>query len=281
MMNRIRNGLWGAGLMLAGALYAAPATPAPAAMPATGTSTAAVAALVTKASASAAAAVKPVDFNTVGGVIQAGGWCMIALIGLSVIGVALAVYYLLVLRPAVLYPEPFLRQLEVAAANGNLQEMRDLCLASDAPAAQVILGGLEQLDLDSAADYNTVNAAMEDEGSRQASSLWQKIQYLLDVAVVAPMVGLLGTVLGMLQSFAGIQAEIGSVIPTALAHGVAMALITTAGGLAVGIPAMIAYAVFRGRVMSLVAGMETACGRIMRRLCFSLKTGAKAPPKGK
>ncbi len=222
--------------------------------------------------------------STLSELIHAGGWTMYVIVAMSVVALALTVYYLLSLRPSVLYPHALLHKLEIAAAEGDVQLLRDLCVGSDAAAAQVLLGGLEQLEMDNRLDYTVIMAAMEDEGSRQASMLWQRIQYLLDVAVVAPMVGLLGTVLGMLQAFGNLQAEIGSVIPTNLAHGVAKALITTAGGLVVGIPAMLLYGLFRGRVMSLVTGMETACGRIMRRLCMSLKqpaAGEQAKAKAK
>ena len=70
----------------------------------------------------------------------------------------------------------------------------------------------------------------------------------------------------MLKSFANLQAEVGSVIPTSLSTGVSQALITTAGGLVVGIAAMILYSVFRGRVNALVSLMESSANRVVRRL---------------
>ena len=79
------------------------------------------------------------------------------------------------------------------------------------------------------------------------------------------------------RSFAGMRTELGSVIPTELAHGVAQALICTAGGLVLAIPSMLLYAMFRSRVLALVSGLESNCGRILRRLCFALNN----PPKSK
>jgi biopolymer transport protein ExbB len=130
----------------------------------------------------------------------------------------------------------------------------------------VIAAAVEQVEGSERVDYLIVRDAIEGEGARQASLLWQRIQYLMDVAVIAPMVGLLGTVLGMLQSFAGMEVEMGVVKPLAVAAGVAKALITTVGGLIVGIVAMGLYALFRGRVNSLVGGLENGCGRVFRRL---------------
>jgi len=202
--------------------------------------------------------------------IRTGGWTMAGIVLLSVLAVALIIYFLLTIREEIVFPARFIHKAETLAAAGDIQGVRDLCLADDSAAAKVLLAALEQLEMDKHAAYDLLSAAMEDEGTRQAGLLWQRIQYLLDVAVVAPMMGLLGTVLGMIQAFSSLQAELGSVIPLSLAQGVAKALVTTAGGLAVGIPAMLIYAVFRGRVLSLVAGLETAGGRVMRRLWFAV-----------
>lgn len=202
--------------------------------------------------------------------IRTGGWTMGGILLLSILAVALIVYFLLTIREEILMPRRFIQKVEAAAAAGDIQGVRDLCLADDSAAAKVLLAALEQLEVDKKAGYDMLSAAMEDEGARQAGVLWQRIQYLMDVAVVAPMMGLLGTVLGMIQAFSSLQAELGTVIPLSLAQGVAKALVTTAGGLAVGIPAMLIFAVFRGRVLSLVAGLEGVCGRVMRRLWFAV-----------
>ncbi|MFA4945089.1 MAG: MotA/TolQ/ExbB proton channel family protein [Lentisphaeria bacterium] len=247
---------------------------------------AAVAAILTATAGGAraqelAAAESPitgVDFTSVSSLVIAGGWTMYVIIGMSVIALFLAFYYLFTLRPVILYPAVLLRNLEAAATQGDLAGMRNLCHESKAPVARIIESTLEQMEMAGGANSDAIRTAMEDEGSRQANVLWQRIQYLLDVAVVAPMVGLLGTVLGMIQSFANLQAEVGGVvIPTAMAQGVAKALITTAGGLMVGIPAMLVYALFRGRVTALIAGMELACSRVLRRLCATLSHAAAKP----
>ena len=224
-----------------------------------------------------AAAGPGLHLKTLGDVIHAGGWCMYPILGLSVIGLFLAIYFLFSLREEVVYPSMFLGQAEAAIRQGDNEGLRQHCQGNDSAAAKVILAALEQLDVREKVDYEVIQSALEDEGSRQASLLWARVQYLLDIAVVAPMIGLLGTVLGMLQSFSNLQAEVGAVIPLAMAQGVAVAIITTVGGLMVGIPAMLLYAVFRTRVTRLVAGLEIACGHILRMYYAHLRQSQAKP----
>ena len=104
---------------------------------------------------------------------------------------------------------------------------------------------------------------IESEGRRQADRILGPTQYLLDIAAVAPMVGLLGTVFGMIKAFSVIAYDIAKAKPILLAHGVAMALITTAFGLIVGIPAMVAYAYFRRKGIKVVSRLEFASTEIL------------------
>ena len=99
---------------------------------------------------------------------------------------------------------------------------------------------------------------MEGEGGRQATLMQNQTQYLLDIAIIAPMIGLLGTVMGMLRAFNSVALDIARARPLELAGGVSQALITTIAGLIVAIPAMIAYAYFRGRSSRLITELEGA-----------------------
>ena len=148
-----------------------------------------------------------------------------------------------------------------------LDALRTLCAENDSAAARVIGAAAEHVIGDAAASYSAVRDAVEDEAARQAGVLWQRIQYLLDVAVIAPMVGLLGTVLGMMRAFAGL--EVGVSIANkadALASGIGQAMYTTAGGLVGGIGSMLVYALFRGWVNRHIGQLELACNRVIRRL---------------
>jgi biopolymer transport protein ExbB len=129
--------------------------------------------------------------------------------------------------------------------------------------------------LTSALDYVTragkpdtalLKEIIEGEGTRQASIVQNQTQYLLDIAVIAPMCGLLGTVLGMLQAFNVVALDVAKAKPMMLAAGVTKALITTVAGLMVAIPAMIAYAYFRGRVSKLTSGLEAASADVLTLL---------------
>ncbi len=199
-------------------------------------------------------------------IFEKGGFAMKAIAALSFVSVFMTFFYAFTMRPGTLYPRHFLRDAEDAAEEGDLEALRTLCANSDAPAARIIESAAELLVGDNRVDYMLVRDAIEDEGTRQASSLWQRIQYLQDIAVVSPMVGLLGTVLGMMHSFAGLEAGVSFVNKAdALAAGVAEALYTTAAGLLVAIVTMAIYAFYRGRVNRLVGGMELACSHVLRR----------------
>lgn len=204
-------------------------------------------------------------------IIEAGGWPMQVILVLSVVMTFLVILFLFTLRGNVLFPKRFVQEAMDAADEGDIEALEAICHDNDSPASKIVGAAVEQMAGEQRVDYMVIRDAIEDEGGRQASVLWQRIQYLQDIAVIAPMVGLLGTVLGMLESFAGMRTELGAVgiKPEMLAQGVSKALITTAGGLVVGILAMILYAIFRGRVNKLIAGLESACSHVLRR--FMLK----------
>jgi biopolymer transport protein ExbB len=213
-----------------------------------------------------AANTDPQQISSFADVIRAGGWPMYVIIALSAVGLFLVIFYLLTFRAGVLFPRAFMREAAETADRGDAEALKIVCRMHRSPAASIMNAAAEQMTATSRMDYMAVRDAIEDEGSRQAGMLWQRLQYLMDVAVIAPMVGLLGTVLGMLQSFASMKTELGAVRPATLSQGVAQALITTAAGLIVGIAAMILYAIFRGRVSQLIARMEEACSLLLRKL---------------
>ena len=104
------------------------------------------------------------------------------------------------------------------------------------------------------------------EGVRLAGLWNQRISYLADIGSIAPMLGLFGTVLGMIKSFSVVASDIAASRPMMLADGVAEALVTTAAGLVIGIPVMAAYAFFRGRVQGMISDLEAASTILMAQL---------------
>lgn len=102
------------------------------------------------------------------------------------------------------------------------------------------------------------------EGKRIAARAQAAVDWLADVAAVAPLVGLLGTVLGMFRAFGGIASDItAGAKPVVLAQGVSQAIVTTIFGLVVAIPALVAYAFFRRRCAKRIADLEEACEEIL------------------
>jgi biopolymer transport protein ExbB len=188
---------------------------------------------------------------------------MYVLYALSFLSVFLIFYYFFSLRKEVIAPNSLVKEFE--EKKKDLEVMGRICAEDDSPLAKIIGAGVETLRKQNST-YAMVKDAVEDEGSRQSSLLWQRIQYLQDIVVVAPMVGLLGTVQGMIQSFGALYAENMTPKPTLIAHGVAMALITTAAGLVIAILSMIVYSYFRGRVNLLISDLESASSRISREL---------------
>lgn len=197
-------------------------------------------------------------------ILQQGGNTLIVLLVLSVFFVTLSLFLLMTLRNEIMAPKGFLQDAEAAAKDKDLEALKAICSNSSSPAARIIGAAAEEIVMNPDVSYNAVRDSVEDEGNRQAGNIYQKVQYLMDIAVVAPMIGLLGTVLGMREAFSGLRVDIGSSNPVNLADGVSKALITTAAGLILGITAMVVHSYFRGRVHDLLSGLENSCGKILR-----------------
>lgn len=205
------------------------------------------------------------EFSSLQAVMDAGGIPLKIVVVMSILALFLVLFYLFTFRAGMLFPSSFLRKAEESAGEGDLDALRAACEGDSSPASEIIGAAVEQIEVSEELDYTAVRGAIEDEGSRQSNVLWQRLQYLNDIAVITPMIGLLGTVLGMMESFASLQTGISGVKPLTLSQGVAKALITTAGGLIVGIAAMILYALFRGRLNRLIGSLEETCGRILQK----------------
>jgi biopolymer transport protein ExbB len=108
------------------------------------------------------------------------------------------------------------------------------------------------------------------EGVRLAGLWNQRVSYLADIGSIAPMVGLFGTVLGMIKSFTAVSGEMATSRSLLLSSGVAEALIATAAGLVIGIPAMAAFAFFRGRVQTMVSELEASSTVLMAQLSIGM-----------
>lgn len=205
-------------------------------------------------------------------ILQYGGWLMYVLAGLSLLTLSLVIYFLAVLRVGQIAPRSLQRELVDKLRSGNVEDARRTCEYRRGPLAAVTLAGISYLNNVQDLDPMLLKDVMEGEGSRQAESIQGQTQYLLDMAAVAPMVGLLGTVFGMLKAFGSVARDIASAQPVVLAAGVSQALITTAFGLIIGIPSMMFYAVFRRKASKLVAHLESASVDVLTALLSGRRT---------
>ncbi len=219
----------------------------------------------------------PVEQVTLQEFLAKGGVVAKALVGLSVVGLALTFYLALTLRTAAVIPEPFTRDLLHRLHNRQWEACRELCRNHRSPVAALAGAALDFAQRTGRHDPAPIREVLEGEGGRQATRLQNRTQYLLDIGVVAPMIGLLGTVLGMLKAFNVVAGgELAQVRPVQLAGGVSEALITTALGLFIAIPAMAAYAWFRNRTADHVAALESVAAEVL-----SSFTPASDPEAGK
>jgi biopolymer transport protein ExbB len=199
---------------------------------------------------------------TLAELFRLGGPLMYVLCALSVIGLALIVYYAIVLRAGTVAPDTQRLRLRELLRAGREREARTNCADRPTALAAVMAAGLDFAKENPDAPAAAVKDVMESEGVRQAGRMQSLIHYLLDLSSVAPMVGLLGTVIGMLRAFNSVAFDMAKARPMELAGGVGQALITTIAGLCVAIPALIAWAVFRGRVVKLVGRLEVASAEL-------------------
>jgi biopolymer transport protein ExbB len=191
-------------------------------------------------------------------IIQSGGWVMYPLAAMSVVALALFIYFLVVLRRSQIVPAMLHREVVEKIKAGALDDARRACSYRPSPLASVVMVALEYVRTVPKPDPVLLKDVIEGEGGRQAESILGQVQFLLDVAVIAPMLGLLGTVVGMLNAFSRIAGRLDMAKPIFLAEGVAQALITTVFGLVIGIPAMMFYAYFRRRASRMVSHLESA-----------------------
>ncbi|MCA9090408.1 MAG: MotA/TolQ/ExbB proton channel family protein [Planctomycetaceae bacterium] len=209
--------------------------------------------------------------------LQAGGPIGYLIIALSVAMVALIIEHLLSIRPGSLMPRVLVEELHQKLSAGQLAEAHAACNQQPSYIAYVIAAGLKE----SPFGYAAVEKSMEDASSEQAARLSRKIEYLSLIGALAPMLGLMGTVWGMIQAFAEFS-EKANPLPADFAPAISEALVTTLFGLCVAVPALAAYAMFRNRIDEFVAETTLTAEQLMMPVKRSL--GEKRivrPPSGK
>lgn len=187
-----------------------------------------------------AAGVKTVTFAEMW---RVGGWCMWPLGLCSVAALFFVIRNILMLRTKNLLRADLKPQIETLLASRDLKGVREVCQKNPSLMTSVLDAGLERVS-ENDFDPAHVMEAIEEAGNEQMVTFMRPINYLSMIGSVAPMLGLLGTVSGMIKAFANISAG-GMGKPELLAGNIGEALITTAAGLIIAIPAMISYFIFK------------------------------------
>ena len=208
-------------------------------------------------------------------IIASGGLVGLVIFVLSVTAVAFAVKYFLELRPTKIVPEELAAELRELLANGQLQAALDLCKSKSCPLSSVVSAGLLEND----GDWNDIEKTLEDAIAEQAAKYFRKIEILSVIGNIAPMLGLLGTVLGMITAFQQIAVTQGSAQGPELARGIYQALVTTVEGLIVAIPCIGVFAFFRNRVDQFMAEMTSKVQSIFLPLKRYRRRMSNAQPK--
>ena len=201
------------------------------------------------AAAESPAAETPKSFMEI---VFSGGWAgfliILLLLGLSLTAAYLVFEQLMTLRRADIIPAGLGERFRELLASGKVAEAEALCRERPSLLSFVLLNGLSEIE----GGWPAVEKALEDATAEQSARLYRKIEYLSVIGNIAPMVGLLGTVIGMIFAFHQVAISRGSAGAGDLAEGIYQALVTTVGGLIVAIPSLGAFAVFRNRVDQLV-----------------------------
>jgi biopolymer transport protein ExbB len=190
-----------------------------------------------------------------------GGFMMWPLAAAALIGLIIIVWKLFDLSSKSLRTRKFLRDVDELIAQRKINEALALSRDSNTPAGRILAAGLERHDQGS----ERVMKAIENVGLIEMAGLESGLVWLATVSNVAPLLGFLGTVIGMIEAFQAIEAA-GEVEATLVAGGIKVALITTATGLAIAIPMNIAHNYFVTRVDRLVLDMEESAQKMVDAL---------------
>jgi biopolymer transport protein ExbB len=197
------------------------------------------------AAGSADSAIPDIDVREL---FRAGGVIGIIIVALSVAMVALIIEHLLSIRRSALMPRGLAEECHDLIMRRQFKEAYDRCVARPSFLGHQLAAGVREVDL----GYSAVEKAMEDAAAEQSARLFRKIEYLSVISTLAPMLGLLGTVWGMILAFMEFEAKANPQVSD-LAPAIYKALVTTLFGLGVAVPAVAAFAYFRNRIDELVA----------------------------
>ncbi len=209
--------------------------------------------------------------------ILAGRYMMIPILLASLVGLAVLIERIYVLRQgSVIVPE-IAEAVMTLSASQDLSVAYAICDRRPGPFATLVKSGLDH----SNNDWTIIRDVLEETGRQEAMRLTRRLGVLETVAAVSPLLGLLGTVLGMIRVFATISAA-GLGNPETLSSGISEAMVTTAAGLIIGIPALVAYNWLNGRADRIIFELEFYSSKVLdtlRRRQIENQTAANVNPE--
>ena len=202
--------------------------------------------------------------------LEKGGWAMIPLGALSVLAVMFVIGFALTIRRGTVASRQYIGTVEVLIRKKDYLGVLAISNRHGEALARVVQKALDFATKNPGVPFDSLKEVAEAEGSAQASAMQHRVAYLADIGILAPMVGLFGTVLGIIRSFAAIGNGSSSLSrDVLLASGVSEALVATAAGLVLAVVSAGFYAIFRNRVQSLISELEGASSHILGLLAAS------------
>lgn len=223
---------------------------------------------------------EPIATKDLWSIIRQGGVLMLPIAACSLILVALVFERVTSLRRGRIIPGPFVRRFLQQVREGELDRPRalELCEENDSPVAAVFAHAVRKWGRPGV----EVEQAVLDGGERATNGLRKYLRVFGGVATVAPLLGMLGTVVGMIRAFNSIATAEAMGRPELLAKGISEALLTTAAGLCVAIPALIFHMYFVGRVDRLIVDIDALGQQLVHLIAAEeIDAGAKRPPSSK
>ena len=205
--------------------------------------------------------------------IEASGTFGLLILLLSFIMVALIMMNILQVRRDNFVPQAFIESFEERLNAKDYQGAYETARADESVVARVLAAGLSKLNL----GYDKAVEGMQEVGDDENMALEHRLSYLALISAIAPMLGLMGTVSGMIATFRVIANSATTPKPAELAEGISSALFTTLEGLTVAIPAMVFYAILRNRIARFTLEVGMVSEGLMGRFAQAGKQGAAAP----
>ena len=202
------------------------------------------------------------------------GPVMLLLFLLSIFSVMLIIVYFFTLRRGAIVTSNYMATADALLRKRDYLGLLAVSNRHGEAIARVVQKTLDFMTKNPGADFAQAREIAETEGTRVATQLHNRVTYLADIATIGPLVGLFGTVIGIIRSFGALGSDTaGPTRYVLLSKGISEALINTCGGLGIGITAMVFYAFFRGRTQGLISDLESATSHLVALL--SLQRGRR------